>query len=164
MVHTQIRASQEGGDGGSGDGGSGDGGSGDDGSDDSGSGDGLSTAASRPLDSIFFTALVAIGSLQLVSCSLSALMHVMRYSVVAQLKLWKRLTGLEYREVLMRARSSRSFMVAFVVKSGFYLVSGIGNGKHGTCRVRRWPGNTSPNLNHDHILDPLPRPQLTADE
>ena len=32
-------------------------------------------------------------------------------------------SGLEYREVVERARSSRSFRVAFVLKSGVYLVS-----------------------------------------
>ena len=40
-----------------------------------------------------------------VSCLVSALMHVMRYSIVAQLKLWKHLTGLEYREVVAKARA-----------------------------------------------------------
>lgn len=80
MAHTQISASRLAGDFGNSDGGS----------DDSGSGEGLS---SKDVDSVFSTASVVVGSLQLLSCSVSALVHVMRYSIVAQLKLWKRLTG-----------------------------------------------------------------------
>ena len=67
----------------------------------------------------------AVGSLLCASCIISGLLHFVRYSVLRQLKLWKRITGLKYPAVLNKARASRRFRVHFCCRSAAYLFTDI---------------------------------------